>query len=680
MRRIRDAFFVRRKSVTPPALSFSIVARRGLSRYRCEIPRGRMRRATRPGGLNMRNFHGLILACLLAALLAGCAKIGVQPYAIDRRLEQISANAVTTGAPSERTMRYLRMHGLSGKWRSDITGTLLALEARYKASPHRDALFALMELCWLGGKMQPKDSQRKAEFYLTCAVHAHDFLFDPDLIPHLTLFDPASRAACEFYNRSLAALVVNIRNRDLRLRKHMRLPLLGGTLELEGRVSELAWRPREFDNYFVAYEFKVKGLDEQYGASGLGVPLIAVRTPKPDERHQISTRYLPRIRQTYAATVYLRIKPGYEKGSTGSRVRKARLELYDPINTTEIRIMGRHVPLETDLTTPLAYMMEVNSPPQGIVGLLKPEEWSDSQGLHMLQPYEPEKIPVVFVHGLMSSPITWLPMLNNLMGDPVLRKRFQFWFFMYPTGNPILYSASLLRDSLKEMQSSFDPDGTNPAFNNMVIIGHSMGGLLTRAMIQESGDVLWKSASDKTVEAFGFTAAERDLFKNVLFFEPLPFVKRVVFLATPHRGSELASGPIGRLGASLVTLPFSLIKGSFGLLGKLGAKEDASAPETTALKKLGRMPTGIDGLKPENPVLKAGAKLPMRAPFHSVIGDNTSADETGGTDGVVPYWSSHMDKAESEIVVLSGHGVQDRPRTVLEVRRILLMHAGEEAK
>ncbi len=629
---------------------------------------GRVRRSL---GWNAAFWAGAIAALLLC----GCAKIGVTPYPMDLRLKQLSATAFNTGSPSERTMLVLKQRDMAASWRSDIRSAILVLDADYRAEPERETLFALMELCYVGARMQASNSHEQAAFQLTCAVYAHDFLFDPDLEPRPSLFDPASRQACEFYNRSLAALMLNYRARHFKVAEGTRLPLINGVLELTGRKSELAWTPSEYDNFFVSYEFKVKGLDEEYGSSGLGVPMITQRTPPQDGARQAWERYLPKIRQTFPATVYLRIAPGFQTGATGGKVRKAGIELYDPVKTSEILVEGRHVPLETDLTTPLAYMMEVNSPPQGLIGLLKPEEWNESQGLHMLQPYEKDKIPVVFVHGLMSSPITWLPMLNNLMGDPRLRERYQFWFFMYPTGNPVLYSASLLRGSLDEARSIFDPAGNDPAFNKMVVVGHSMGGLLSRTLIQDSGSVLWDEISKTPPEDLGLDPKEAALIRDVFFFSPKPYVSRVIFMATPHRGSSLATSPIGAFGAYLVTLPFNLVKSAFSIVGKIGRTDEAGAASRMAAK-LGRLPTGIDGLSPDNPALIAGSRFPMMRPFHSIIGDNVKAGKTDGTDGIVPYASSHMDGARSEVVVYSGHSVQDRQPSIREVRRILLEHAG----
>jgi hypothetical protein len=347
-----------------------------------------------------------------------------------------------------------------------------------------------------------------------------------------------------------------------------------------------------------------------------------------------------------------------------------------------IAVANRKVPLETDLTTPLAYMIHKNKPASGITGLIDVKAWEKKQGLHMLQPLRKGKVPVVLVHGLMSSPVTWIPMFNSLIGDPELRKHYQFWFFMYPTGNPILYSSALLRQALLEVQKLVDPEGKDPAFNQMVVVGHSMGGLLSKFMVQKSVDRLWKLISDKPFSEVDLGAEDRAILKRAFFFDPLPFITRVTFISTPHRGSEMADLGIARLAASLlIKLPLRLVRTPGFLFKRI-----ASRPFRRALSKRtgfdleeGKF-TSITGLSPHNPVLKMSAdQIPIsrRVIYHSIIGNQDAGDTPGGSDGVVPYWSSHLDGAASEKIVKSGHGAHEHPLAVLEVRRILLEHIKE---
>ena len=199
------------------------------------------------------------------------------------------------------------------------------------------------------------------------------------------------------------------------------------------------------------------------------------------------------------------------------------------------------------------------------------------------------------------------------------------------------------------------------------IFGHSMGGLLAKAMVQDSGDKLWNAVSKVPPSELHVSPEVQNMVERMFFFKPLPFVTETVFICTPHRGSEMALGTIGALAKSLVTLPFTLAKMSTSFLGTL-----ATLGQKLPIQGL---PTGIDGLSPKNPVLTTSADIPIAVQFHSIMGNEDKAGVPGGTDGVVPYWSSHLDAAQSELIVKSGHGAHEHPLAIREVRRIMLEHA-----
>ncbi len=406
---------------------------------------------------------------------------------------------------------------------------------------------------------------------------------------------------------------------------------------------------------------------------GLGVPLAVVRRPPADASLPAADRFTPRVRQTFAATIFLRFDPALRKDRFGRFVYDARFEVHDPMKTDMLEIGKARVPLETDLTTPLAFMMQITPEPSGFEGMINPGAWEKQTGLYMLQPYDPDKIPVVFVHGLMSSPATWANMLNGLMGDPELRSRCQFWFFRYPTGNPLLYSAARLRAALDEVRRTFDPAGTNPRFNAMVVVGHSMGGLLTKTLVEDSGQDLWANFSKTPFESLSLPPEDKDAVSRSFFFTRRPYVSRVVFISVPHRGSELALGTVGNLGRALITLPLTVLKPLTSVTAALAQK----AAHVGGPGVPDKLPTGVDSLSPKSSTLKTLVEHPIAVPYHSIVGNEKVADVAGGTDGVVPYWSSHLEGALSEKIVHSGHSAQDHPLAIREVRRILLLHLKE---
>jgi pimeloyl-ACP methyl ester carboxylesterase len=611
-----------------------------------------------------------VILMALAVTLAGCATVTVKPAAITQRFEAMDRTAINSDRPSELTLAFLKQRDLDGEWAADPEGLIARLDAKYHADPGVGTLFALVELSHLQAKRLRAEPEKAASYDLACAVYSYLFLFDPKAAPPRDTFRPNARIASEFHNRSLSRYLIYARSAGIRFHPGERLSMVSGPVELVERQSGLPFHPEEFSGVHLAFEFAVSGLDVTYSAPGLGAPLILVRESATAGSKRPQDRFLSRIRQVVAGTLYLRIETEPVRDADGARVYKSRLELHDPMRVNSVQIDGVNVPLETDTTTPLAWMAATAPSSQsiGLKGLMNPEAMKANQGLFMLQPYQPDKIPVVFVHGLISSPLTWLPMLNGLMGDPELRERYQFWYFSYPTGNPVFYSAATLREALLNARAAFDPAGTNPAFNNMLIVGHSMGGLLTKAMVQESGERQWNLFSKTPYSEMNAPRDTLALLEKVIFYKPLPFVTEAVFIATPHRGSEMALGAIGSIGRALVTLPLTLARASASILASLASA--GHKPPITG------MPTGIDSLSPKNIMLREMAAMPVGVPFHSIMGNEAKAGATGGTDGVVPYWSSHLNGARSELIVKSGHGAHEHPLAIREVRRIMLEHAG----
>ncbi len=309
--------------------------------------------------------------------------------------------------------------------------------------------------------------------------------------------------------------------------------------------------------------------------------------------------------------------------------------------------------------------------------MLRSDKLATRTGLHMLQAYHPNKIPVVMVHGLMSTPETWVDMFNDLVGDRRIRRDYQFWFFIYPTGLPIVYSASILRRDLLEMREQFDPMHTNPRFDHMVVVGHSLGGLLTRLIAQDSGTFYWDNVFAKPIDKVSLSQSDKEFLQDIFFFEPLPFVDRVVFIATPHRGSKLADKWFARIGAGFVSLPTNIEDVGGDIMAEDTAELAFDPKEFSR-----RVPNSIDLLSPTSRFIATMQKVPLDTtiPYHSLIGVRKATTGPGSSDGVVAYESSHLDFVVSEKLVPSGHSAHRHPLAIAEVKRILKLHADEIKK
>jgi pimeloyl-ACP methyl ester carboxylesterase len=351
----------------------------------------------------------------------------------------------------------------------------------------------------------------------------------------------------------------------------------------------------------------------------------------------------------------------------------ARWEVYVTYDQQQVNIQGKDVPLETEFTSSLAasladsplWARELQAFFFGDLGAKLPSQ------LTTLEPYRPGRVPVVFVHGTASGHGRWADMVNDLIVDPDIHERFQFWFFTYDTGSPVLYSAGQLRETLTRTFQQLDAKYHDPALHRMVIIGHSQGGLLTKLTSVESGNKFWEAFSSKPFEEIEVSPETRELLQKNVFVKPLPFVKRLVFIATPQRGSYVSDSWAAHQIAKFVKLPGRVVSGIADLMTRNfeAMKFDLHGTQLGA----------VSAMEPGSPLMTSLAPL-LLAPGvsgHSIIAVKDEGPLEEGTDGVVKYTSAHLEDVESEFVVRSGHSCQSNPNTIGEVRRILLLHAEE---
>jgi pimeloyl-ACP methyl ester carboxylesterase len=505
-------------------------------------------------------------------------------------------------------------------------------------------------------------------YYLASAVYAFAYLFPDGEGEAPSPFDPRYRWAIDLYNLAVT--------KAFETDNGARVELRSGTYELPfGRIDvtfnsdDLVWGDLWFTELAPAAEFKVRGLRNRYRRPGLGAPLAAATSPiKPIEGFQVAAH------QRAPVTAVLSIDNAGRALADGQL--HGTLELYAPTDPEQITIAGRAVPLEVEPTASLAYGL--NDAPiwkTEFSGFLFGDllQQTPTQ-LAALQPHHPGRFPVVLVHGTASSAARWADVVNDLSSDPRIRDRFEFWFFTYETGNPIPYSALQLREALEQAVASLDPAGKDVALRDMVLIGHSQGGLLVKMAAIDTGWRLWDGISRKPLDQLKVEPDTRELLRQSLFLEPEPFVGRVVFVATPHRGSYLAEYSVGRFIAGLVRLPFNLLRVSGDIL--------TNNPDVFRFDPARTRMGSVYGMTPGSPLITGLADIPVAPgiPAHSIVAVRGDGPVEHGSDGVVRYQSAHIDDVESELVVRSGHSVQSNPQTVLELRRILLLHAEQACR
>jgi hypothetical protein len=339
--------------------------------------------------------------------------------------------------------------------------------------------------------------------------------------------------------------------------------------------------------------------------------------------------------------------------------RDVTLSLVDPTKQAKARVAGKERGLDADFSAPLAYYPHQSELWQGLMGAIRVSEHMKTTGLYMLEPHDPDRIPLIFVHGLISTPRMWRNVINELETDPVIRRNYQCMVFSYPTGNPPAYSAMRLREELANFRER------HPDSRSMVLVGHSMGGLLSRMQATTITRDDWDVIGKEKAARFFSRVKPGDIVDRCAIFHANPHIDRAVFICTPHRGSEMAIGTLGELAIRLISLPVDIAGAATRSLG-------ASISIITG--DPGRVPTSIDGLSPRNPALKVLDANPIEVPHHSIIGDRGKGDSPGSSDGVVEYWSSHLKSAKSEKIVPGPHGSCELPETLTELRRILHLH------
>jgi pimeloyl-ACP methyl ester carboxylesterase len=463
---------------------------------------------------------------------------------------------------------------------------------------------------------------------------------------------PNDQSARNTYNFAVGRIIATIRDAKLDLwTQPLRVPGRDGEFVLTHKPDPRPqWNPALYD-FTPADQFDVRGtyLTERTARDGIGAPVVAVgREVNEEPRANFSPS-----RVYYGVTAIARFDG-----------RRCVLSLEDPLALETVRVDGQIFPLAADFTVPLAVMLASTNPKKvELTRLLNPAKYAETARISRLEPYDPNKIVVLVIHGLMASPATWMPMLNRLRGYEEVRRNYQFWFYSYPSGYPYPYSAAILRHELDAIEKRF------PLCRPMVVIGHSMGGCISRLLITDAGDKLWMALFKKPPQQVPLSAESRKIFTDALIFQHRQEIGRVIFISAPLRGSELARNWLGRIGSRLVRSPVTLLKAGRDVI-KITTFRSGEL-------KLKRIPNSLDTLAPTNRFVIAINTIPITPgiPYHTIMGDQGKGDAPNSSDGVVPYWSSHLDGATSEHIVPSGHGAHQSPQAIEEVRRLLTLIA-----
>lgn len=448
------------------------------------------------------------------------------------------------------------------------------------------------------------------------------------------------------YNQAAAGLTMLLRGADHGRLWNRPLTLTSGATSYRLRFAPATrdgiWDPGYFTSFTPADQVHNSAIHRHNRQDGIGGLLVGVRKTDPLEH------FSPLVGVTAPVTALLEFKG-----------RDVTLTLVDPGKKPRATVAGANRVVDADFTAPLAYYPKRSEYWNGLMGAIRVDAYMKTTGLYMLQPYDPDRIPLIFVHGLISTPQMWRNVINEIEADPTLRGRFQCWVFGYPTGNPPAYSALRLREELDRFYQLY------PRARGCVLVGHSMGGLLARMQATTVTREAWNVVGKDMAARFFAGVKKGTLVERCVIFHANPQVARIIFICTPHRGSEMALGSLGELARRLISLPVDLTTAAVGSLGNTVAFMTGDSR---------RVPNSVTGLAPTNPMLKVLDGRPIQVPYHTIVGDRGKGDTPKSSDGVVNYWSSHLRAAKSECIVPGPHGSCELPQTIAELRRILRLH------
>jgi len=612
--------------------------------------------------------HPVVILFLLLStgLLMGCTTaqfVTLREKPHNPVMERLRLGGTERPRPSDRVQRFLAATGCPAT--SDMQPLLRHAWARAERYPSAEAFHAAAELSYLFAQQtRSHDIALAQELYFDGAGFAWAYITSPGSQGARTdPNDERQRETTELYNSSVEQFVRLVRrsqkNGPLR---EFRLPLTGRVVSFE-IPHPSPWIDREqVGDIEFASDYEIRNLRARHVSPGIGVPIVVQRR-RPPVPGVLEEYYAEGLR--FPATVVLRFPSVAERAQRDV----ARLQVYDPRDSHEITVNSTPLPIESDLSTPLArFLTNPDLKLLDTFAFLRPDKAKSLRGLYMVQPYDPNRIPVLMVHGLWSSPVTWMEMFNDLQSDPVLRNNYQFWFYMYPTGEPLAFAQADLRDELRELRQRCDPGGHNGNLDRMVLVGHSMGGLLSYLMTIDSDDRLWNAVSRVPLHHIKADQETHNEIRRVFFFEGNRSIDRVVTIASPFEGSSYANSFTRWLSGSIISLPGKTVQ-----LSRLIFESN----RPPCWERMFPDRTSLDSLSKDSAVLRliAQKRIPEPVLHHNVVGISDGDSERSWTDGVVDFGSAHRADADTEIRVDADHSnVHRHPEAIAEVRRVLLDH------
>lgn len=446
---------------------------------------------------------------------------------------------------------------------------------------------------------------------------------------------------------------------------HQKAAAFGTTID-DSHTLGAGLHVEDLEALLPARRIATKNVGQRHTVDGLGVPVVGWDTTA--EEGDRRWEFAPPTGIPLNLTAILRFPAG----------RPPQWDFLYPGKAGRVAVPGGKVVLAADWSAANAFYWQMSQLDDfDLAKALLPSRFSEETALYLSSPYDPNRIPLVLVHGLNSSPGTFKQLFNELNREPWFRQNYQVWFFSYPTGNNWLYSAARFREEMTKATRYVHSRGGSPNWDKMVVVGHSMGGVITHASLKHPEASLYDAFGVKPLDQLKVSTQTREAIRLLTMYEPLRPPARAIFLAAPHRGSPMADRVFSELLVKLIRLPkkltIDLVDFTLSDLSSLTFKGHAANKGWF---------TSIGSLSPSYPAYDVLRRLPFRdhLVYHSIIGDRGRGDTPNSSDGIVPYWSSHLDGAASEAIVPYGHSLTAGPQCEDEIKRILKLHLAAQGQ
>ena len=617
----------------------------------------------------------LVIAPLL---LGGCSILRefgpvVEVHTLDagEAIELKRGDILTRGKLSDATTQTIRVAALDAQaCAKPISADCVEALAAVTGVAADRRLAALSEL-WLAQAQAMKPGSEQQAAWLETIRYAYAYLFFGDHTPGERAFEDRQTQVRDWYNYAVeraATGMFEVRQQmSTQLPAQTRWNIAGWELQLDMRSARLPV-PAEL---LPVSSLSFRGLRSLYRRDGFGAELVAVMPDEPltsaptrDGRPAAKRNQQPLPwSEMPAPSMTILLHPDGDDLDSVLHTRTVRLTVHDPYVESAIMLRGQRVPLAANFTAGYGlWLARANFNRQSLRSLLGREGGIDRPHVYLMQPYDPNRRIIVMLHGLASSPEAWVELANEILGDEALRQHYQIWQVYYPTNMPIALNHAMIRRALGDTLAHFDPSGQAPASSDLVLVGHSMGGVIARLMVSSTDQSLVQLAADRS----RLTPQQIKRIDPMLRFEPFPNVSSAIFIAAPHRGTSVAGGRLGRWMAGFIRFPITVLE---ELAHTLTPNAAASSRESLAT-----IPNSVNNLDENDPFVRTAAGFPISSQvrYHSIVAQaNSEVALDDSDDGLVPYRSAHLPGAQSEKVIISGHSVQQSAAAILEIQRIL---------